>query len=278
MIEYEDEHNNNTYYDDSVQFFGAFVFMAPVEIDDLAIKYKGLLSQQSELKEELKVEIYCGLIPHIKKELIRLGLIHCNIDDGISLAYDITDYLLEKWEVKYYQNRNLIKNNLKCAKKNSFYGYYFTYFKSMFYQKWNYSKEFNGNLIKRSKDLDTRVKKECATIDRRVNLSKENKEIMKDNIRKKYYVSIYDGDFDELEIEDYKVVNVDRNLSLREHLDRNYTKCEIECLLYKANISDINMDKLASICDMSKRKVIEMISITMDKARNDKVLYDLWKY
>ena len=269
--------SNNT-YEDITQFYGAFSFLSPVEIDLIALNYKETNNLKVELKNDLKVEVYCSLMPHMKKELMSIGIRNSDLDDGLSLSYDIVDYLLEKWEVKYYQNKNIIKNlNLKGSKKNSFYGYFFTYYKSIFHQKWNYSKDYNGNLIKRSKDIDMKIKEECKRVDRRVNLSKKDKEILKDNIIRKYSIDIYDGDFDELDIEDIKTCTVERDISLKSHLSSKYSQIEVDCLLYIAKLDGLTLGKLQSKYNINRKKCLELVESTKLKASSDKVLYNIWK-
>lgn len=265
-------------HEDTTQFFGAFSFSAPIVIDDLATRYKELLpSIQSKEMEDLKVEIYIALIPHIKQELLKIGISHSELDEGFSISYDVVDYLLEKWEIKYYSNINLIKNNLKGAKKNSFYGYFFTYFKSIFYQKWNYSKDFNGNTIKRSKTTDLEVKTACSKIDKRVNISRKNKDIMKADIIQKHNVEVATTHLESGEMEFLDEDNFEGKFILMEHLRSNYSPIEIECMLYLAKINCGNLNDLVKRLGMSREKVNMAIKDTKYKAERDKVLFELWE-
>jgi hypothetical protein len=262
-------------HEDSIQFYGAFSFSPPIQIDDLATQYKGVLPKE-EL-DSIEVELYILMIPHMKKHLLTMGISHSDLDEALSISYDVFKYLLDKWEIKYYGNRNLIKNNLKGAKKNSFYGYFFTYYKSIFYQKWNYSKDFNGNLIKASKTYDLKAKDECNSIDRKVNVSRKNKEIIKGNIIEKYKIKVETTHLEtgEMEFEDDK--NIESKMILMEHLRANYTSSEMDCLLYKANVGCNSLTELRKKLGVSKEKCNEMIESTMYKAERDKVLFSLWE-
>jgi len=262
-------------HEDSIQFYGAFSFSPPIQIDDLATKYKGVLHKE-EL-DSIEVELYILMIPHMKKHLLTMGISHSDLDEALSISYDVFKYLLDKWEIKYYGNRNLIKNNLKGAKKNSFYGYFFTYYKSIFYQKWNYSKDFNGNLIKASKTYDLKAKDECNKIDRKVNVSRKNKEIIKGNIIEKYKIEVGTTHLEDGEMEFVDDKNIENKMILMEHLRANYTQSEMDCLLYKANVGCNSLTELRKKLGVSKEKCNEMIESTMYKAERDKVLFSLWE-
>ena len=260
-------------YEDITQFYGAFSFVAPVVIDDLALKYKELLNFQTEQKEEVIIEIYCNLIPYMKKELLRMGVSHSELDDGISISWEVLTYLLDTWEIKYYQNRNLTKNNLKGAKKNSFFGYYFTYYKSIYFQKVNYSKDYNGNLIKKSKHEDIKVKQECAKIDRKVTISRKNKKIMKDKLIARNTIDICDDG--NVIIENECLGKKDNYLELRDYMSRNYTKSEIECIMYVAKLGEKNLDDLGRKIGMKLDSTRKYIKDTLYKAERDKELYNM---
>ncbi len=263
--------------ENTTQFFGAFGLMSPHEIDELAMRYKELLPMQKQELEDLKVEVYCSLIPHCKNELYACGVITSDIEEALSISWEVVEYLLDKWEVKYYDNRHLIKNNLKGAKKNSFYGYFKTYYKSIFFQKWNYSKDFNGNLIKKSKTYDLKAKDECNKIDRKVNVSRKNKEIIKGNIIEKYKIKVDTTHLETGEMEFADDKNIENKMILMEHLRANYTQSEMDCLLYKANVGCNSLTELRKKLGVSKEKCNEMIESTMYKAERDKVLFSLWE-
>ena len=201
-----------------------------------------------------------------KKELIKIGVSYSDLDDGIAISWDIVEYLLNKWEIKYYQNRNLTKNNLKGAKKNSFFGYFFTYFKSIYHQKVNFSKDYNGNTIKRSKGEELKVKEQCKKIDRKVTISRKNKEIMKANLIAKGQISF---DYD------VEVADKGNKFELNNYLIEKYTSSEREVILYKAELGEKSLLDLAKKVGISKDKIKDYIEMVMYKAERDRVLYEL---
>ena len=268
--------------ENTTQFFGAFGLMSPHEIDELAMRYKELLPMQKQELEDLKVEVYCGLIPHCKNELYACGVISSDIEEALSISWEVVEYLLDKWEVKYYDNRHLIKNNLKGAKKNSFYGYFKTYYKSIFFQKWNYSKDFNGNLIKKSKTVDLKIKADVEKITKRNNINKKKKEVMIEKVKilnsitiESNFITNESGEMVEREYED----TISNGISdeVRLHLQENYKAKEIECLLYIAKLKYDNKKELKKYLGYSLSECEELLEEVMYKAQRDKQLYELWE-
>ena len=267
--------------ENTTQFFGAFGLMSPHEIDELAMRYKELLPMQKQELEDLKVEIYCSLIPHCKNELYACGVISSDIEEALSISWEVVEYLLDKWEVKYYDNRHLIKNNLKGAKKNSFYGYFKTYYKSIFFQKWNYSKDFNGNLIKKSKTVDLKIKADVEKITKRNNINKKKKEVMIEKVKilnsitiESNFITNESGEMVEREYEDVTSNGITDEVRL--HLQENYKAKEIECLLYIAKLKYDNKKELKKYLGYSLSECEEMLEEVMYKAQRDKQLYELW--
>lgn len=268
--------------ENTTQFFGAFTLMSPHEIDELAMRYKELLPMQKQELEDLKVEVYCALIPHCKNELYACGVATSDIEEALSISWEVVEYLLDKWEVKYYDNRNLIKNNLKGAKKNSFYGYFTTYYKSIFYQKWNYSKDFNGNLIKKSKTVDLKIKADIEKITKRNNINKKKKEVMIEKVKilnsltiESNFITNESGEMVEREYEDTVSNGIPDEVRL--HLQENYKAKEIECLLYIAKLKYDNKKELKKYLGYSLSECEELLEEVMYKAQRDKQLYELWE-
>ena len=268
--------------ENTTQFFGAFGLMSPHEIDELAMRYKELLPMQKQELEDLKVEVYCSLIPHCKNELYTCGVISSDIEEALSISWEVVEYLLDKWEVKYYDNRHLIKNNLKGAKKNSFYGYFKTYYKSIFFQKWNYSKDFNGNLIKKSKTVDLKIKADVEKITKRNNINKKKKEVMIEKVKilnsitiESNFITNESGEMVEREYEDTISNGIPDEVRL--HLQENYKAKEIECLLYIAKLKYDNKKELKKYLGYSLSECEEMLEEVMYKAQRDKQLYELWE-
>ena len=268
--------------ENTTQFFGAFGLMSPHEIDELAMRYKELLPMQKQELEDLKVEVYCSLIPHCKNELYTCGVISSDIEEALSISWEVVEYLLDKWEVKYYDNRHLIKNNLKGAKKNSFYGYFKTYYKSIFFQKWNYSKDFNGNLIKKSKTVDLKIKADVEKITKRNNINKKKKEVMIEKVKilnsitiESNFVTNESGEMVEREYEDVTSNGIPDEVRL--HLQENYKAKEIECLLYIAKLKYDNKKELKKYLGYSLSECEELLEEVMYKAQRDKQLYEIWE-
>ena len=261
----------------TTQFYGAFTTQAPIDIDEMAMRYKELIPNIHKQEiEDLKVEIYIALLPQMKIEFGKMGMAHSDYDDLMSLAYDVVDYLLNKWEVKYYSQTELKKKGLTGAKRNSFFGYFFTYFKSNLLQKWNYAKDYNGNLIKKSKTVDMNIKKEQKRIDSRMNISRANKVKIKEEIREKAtlvqetYYDDYGGE------KEFIGLGIDENkIELMEHLRRNYSYKEIVCVFYIAKIELRTFKDFQEKMEMSKEECEEWLERTRFIVERDKELYDI---
>ena len=261
----------------TIQFYGAFTTQAPIDIDELAMRYKELVpSIHRQEMDDLKVEIYVALLPQMKIELGRMGMTHTDHDDLLGLAYDVVDYLLNKWEVKYYSQAELKKKGLSGAKRNSFFGYFFTYFKSNLLQKWNYAKDYNGNLIKKSKTVDLNIKKEQKRIDSRMNISRVNKVKIKEEIREKATLvqeTYYDDFGSEREFVGFGIDET--KVALMEYLRRNYSYNEMVCIFYIAKIELKTFKEFQEKMEMDKVECEEWLERTRFIVERDKELYNI---
>lgn len=219
---------------DIIQFYEVEQ-ISPDRISSMAREYKVNNS------EELKVDIYKYLLPHMKNMLLRRGFAYCELEDGLSISWDIVEYLLGNWTVM-----------------GNFYGYFSTYYTKLFFTKWNYSKEYNGNLIKRSKVTDMKGNEEG-----RITIISN-------------YQKDEEGDLFLLDCED---ANESLRRFKREIVDvlhRNYSKKDRELLLYGGKVGELTKKQIEKLYGIPRRKFHNEVDRVMSMARNDKDLYELW--
>lgn len=219
---------------DIIQFYEVEQ-ISPDRISAMAREYKNNNS------EELKVDIYKYLLPHMRNMLLRRGFAYCELEDGLSISWDIVEYLLGNWTVM-----------------GNFYGYFSTYYTKLFFQKWNYSKEYNGNLIKRSKVTDMKGNEED-----RISITSN-------------YQKDEEGNLFQVDCED---TNESLRRFKREIVDvlhRNYSKKDRELLLYGCNVGELMKKEIIEKFDVTRGKFHKELNRVMDMARNDKDLYKLW--
>ena len=77
---------------DIIQFYEVEQ-IAPERISNMAKEYK------LNSNEDLKVDIYKYLLPHMRNMLLRRGFAYCELEDGLSISWDIVEYLLNNWSV-----------------------------------------------------------------------------------------------------------------------------------------------------------------------------------
>ena len=219
---------------DIIQFYEVEQ-ISPDRISAMAREYK------DNNDEDLKVDIYRYLLPHMRNMLLRRGFAYCELEDGLSISWDMVEYLLSNWN-----------------EMGNFYGYFSTYYTKLFFQKWNYSKEYNGNLIKRSKVTDMKGNEEdkitvCCDFqkDEEGNLFQLDCEDDSDNLRqfKKEIVEV---------------------------LHRNYSKKDRELLLYSAKVGELMKKEIIQMYGVTRGKFHKEVDRVMSMARNDKDLYELW--
>lgn len=209
---------------DIIQFYKVEQ-ISPYRISAMARDYK------NNNDEDLKVDIYKYLLPHMRNMLLRRGFAYCELEDGLSISWDIVEYLLGNW-----------------TKMGNFYGYFSTYYTKLFFQKWNYSKEYNGNLIKRSKVTDMKGNEED-----RISITSnyEEEEDTTESLRR------FKGE----------IVDV---------LHRNYSKKDRELLLYGGKVGELMKREIEKLYGIPRRKFHNEVDRVMSMARNDKDLYELW--
>lgn len=223
--------------------------MTPVQIDDIAYYTKGLIvGVHNEEIESMKIELFVALIPTMKKNIGLMSIDKNCFDEALSLSWDVFDYLFNKWEIKYYNGNVKVAN----AKRNSFYGYFVTFYKGMLNDKWFYSRNVNeGGIIKRSKhtDLkDDRIALSCGFIDD----EEENVVDMASN---------YSIDMLGFELKDY--------------IERNYELRWRKVILYLMGKVYGNMVELQSGLGYSRRETEQFVKEVKERVGKDEELISI---
>lgn len=241
---------------DIEDFYGGKCNKYPdIKIDELATEIKSLIKgRQDTLIEELKVELYVQMIPHMKGELCKMTIARQDWDDAIALSWTVFEYLIDKWEVKYYNKSTEPKKN--GMKRNSFIGYFRTFYKGILYQKWMYNKDNSHcGLLKRSKHLDMKNKAGGVT----------------DTISYSFDEEIFPSHQNE-GIECVEGVECVYNM-IRE----KYNESEAIVILYLGGIGGCNRKDIRNILGMSIKKCDQFVKEVSDMVRGDDWLRDQLK-
>jgi hypothetical protein len=173
--------------------------------------------------------------------LLRRGFSYGELEDGLSISWDIVEYLLDNWSVI-----------------GNFYGYFSSYYTKIFFQKWNYSKEYNGNLIKRSKVTDMKGNEED-----RVSITSN-------------YQKDEEGNLFQVDCEDKSESLREFKRELVDVLHKNYSRKDRELLLYGGKVGELMKREIEKLYGIPRRKFHNEVDRVMGMARDDKDLYELW--